>query len=222
MYKDAGQPSYTAKKGYYPKKTGYNKSLNAKVNYLIKKDNFQKKVNQANRNFATYGKNAQTMSQTTVTQRLTAIATGTGLGTRVDLNITLSSMYYKYIITGADATNVCRVLFLQAKGHWAVGSPVDADIFRQASSGGNLGYEMPVNTEAWHILVDETVGITTASDAVKVIEGTVYKFKEKTLKYSDTTSQSCTSGDIWIVTCSDSGAVSHPTISGFAKIKYYE
>lgn len=207
---------------YKPMLSKSNSSVQSKLNYLLKQNRISKSRALANRNFCQYGKNAQSMSQTTVVQRITATSVGTGLATRIDFNITLSSLYYRYFITSADTTNVCRVLIIQAKGHWPAGSPVDADIFRSASSGGTLGYEMPVNTESWYVLADHAICFTTSNDAVQMVENTIKKFPEKNLKYSSTGTQDGTSGDIFVVTCSDSGAVSHPVISGYAKLKYYE
>lgn len=214
-----GQPGYQRYKKRPYKATS---NINGKINYLMKKDKQNKMVAKANRNYATYGLSTDTVNLTSKILRITGIAAGTGLATRADQNISLSSLYYKWLLTSADATNFFRILFVQAIGSWTGTFPAGTDIFRQASGGSTNQFEMPVNTEQFHILLDITVPCTLTGDAVKVCEGTIYKFKNKTLHFNDSSASSCTGGDIYFVYASDSGIAPTPTISGFAKLKYYQ
>lgn len=197
------------------------KSLPGKVNKLVRLQKREMFNSIADRNYAQYGKSTEVAGNTAVVQRITSISTGTGLASRLDNNVRLSSLYYRYTIHLADTTNIMRFLILQAKGGWQAANPVATDIFRQASGGGATPFEMPVLTENFHILVDKTINLY-ADRPIVLTEGTIYKFPQKNIHYSSTTGTTAADGDIFVVTCSDSGAIAHPYVNGFAKLKYYE
>lgn len=207
----------------YKKKKFYRKkgSVSSKVNYLMKRDKQNKIQALSNRNYAQYGVDT-TSQQSSAIQRITAIdGASSGPATRPDLNISLSSLFYRYALIAADTTNVIRILIIQAKGSYSATSPTSSDIYRTASGGSSVDCYRAINTDAFHVLVDRLIPVSTNGEAVKVVQGEFAKFGKKHLAFNTTATNTCTAGDIFFVHCSDSGAVSHPSISGFIKLKYY-
>lgn len=209
------------KRGYqgrFKQRRGYTKqssSIPKQVAWLTKQQRITMGKEMADRNYVTYGQNA-TVDATGTIKDMTNISVGTGLGSRKDLKIKLSTLQYRFILTAADTVNTLRVLVVQAK-NTNTGSP--SDYFRSSSGGSALGYSEQANIENCYVLADH---IIHAGSQQASCEGKITRFPVKTLTYNTTLGSGITQGGIYICLWSDSNVASHPTVTGFAKLKYYD
>lgn len=190
-------------------------SIPKQVAWLTKQQKISMGKEMADRNYVTYGINS-TVDSTGNIISMTNISVGTGLGSRKDLKIKLSTLQYRFILSAADTVNTLRVLVVQAKNA-NTGSP--SDYFRSSSGGTALGYSEQANTENCYVLADHIIhsGSEQAS-----CEGKITKFPVKTLTYNTTLGNGITQGGIYICLWSDSQIASHPSVAGFGKLKYFD
>lgn len=202
--------------GRFKQRRGYTKStLPRQVAWLTRQQKITMGKELADRNYVTYGQNA-TVDGTGTIIHVTNISTGTGLASRKDLKIKLSKLEYRYIATAADTVNTIRVLIVQAKNQ-STGSP--SDYFRSSSGGTSLGYSEQANVENCYILADH---LLHAGSEQASCTGSVSRFPIKTLTFPNTNAIGVTAGAIYVCLFSDSQAASHPSVTGFCKLKYYD
>lgn len=132
--------------------------------------------------------------------------------THVGDQIELRSLYFNYYVTCADTFNVVRVLLIQTKGYVPSAA---ADIFQVSGSDSVL-------TSPYHHDYMQTGLITVLYDRLHCLDtynplqqhkGWVPMKYVKSKVQFDAGGSSVLTGDIYMITISDSSAASHPTIN---------
>lgn len=212
-YRMMGSQRYVQSKGY----RGQGRSIPRQVAWLTRQQRKARGTELAERNYVQYGISTMVDASTGSITHITNIATGTGLASRKDLKIKLSNLQYRYILTPADTVNTLRVLIVQSKA--AITGVGTGDFFRSTSGGSALGFSEPANTENCFVLADH---IIHAGDTNASCEGKITKFPQPVVEYTSTTGASVSRGGIYVLLWSDSNVVPHPTVQGFAKLKYFD
>lgn len=203
--------------GRFKQRKGYSKqSLPKQVAWLTKQQKKSRGTELAERNYVQYGIGAA-VDATGTGIHMTNISVGTGLGSRKDLKIKLSTLEYRYILTAADTVNTMRVLVVQSKA--AISGPGTGDYIRLSSGGTGVGFAEPANVENCFVLADH---IVHAGDMQGSCEGKITKFPIPTLQYTSTTGSTPSVGAIYVLIYSDSQVATHPSVNGWGKLKYFD
>lgn len=126
--------------------------------------------------------------------------------------IELSSIYFNYYVTNADTTNIVRVVLIQTRGYTPSAA---ADIFQVSGSDSVL-------TSPYHHDVMQTGLLTVLYDRLHCLDtynplqqhkGWIPMKYVKNKVQFDAGSSDVLNGDLYLITISDSSAVSHPTIN---------
>lgn len=145
-----------------------------------------------------------------ISEEMCSIAQGLTQNTRVGNRLTITGMYGNLQIIGADTTNIVRVVFY---------IPHDVDT---TLSGLNT-YGL-VDQDQVTVLYDRTFVTGTGGPS-----GHAFRIKKSftrgnrkgiAVHYSSSASTSCVKNNLKLYVVSDSGAVSHPTLSGQLRIYF--
>lgn len=153
-------------------------------------------------------------------------ALGTDYNKRVGAKITLESIYFKFLIAKSDNTNYIRLVFFQ----WFADAGNDMPTWNQLyqyytgtnpagmpellsplriSAGAQNNFKIIMNKE--FILDDD--------DPIQLISGYIDKGFKKSIMFSDTNTAHG-QNHIYMLIVSDSGVTTHPTLSGYTRLKY--
>lgn len=170
--------------------------------------------------------NATSISFTPTFYDLTEISNGTGKDRRIGSDITLTSIQFQLSFTKADTTNFIRMVLFQwypnnddSPPDWTklfqyhtVGVPVDQQELMSplAITEADVGtYKIMMNKQ---FLLD-------TEESVQLMNGFIKKGFRKNISYAGSLPTVGTN-HIYLLLVSDSGATSHPTISGHFRLRY--
>lgn len=180
----------------------------------ITKNVVSRKIEKANHLFTTSGvaSNAGAMNA------LLDITQGTGDGQRLKHQITLKSVHLNMLYTHADPTNVIRVIVFQ---YFDRAFPTLADIL-QLGTGATANYLSPFNfdnSKAFRVLYDSTK-LMNDVDRRQVHINKYIKLSKARKDVEFDGSTSAGTNRLYMLTMSDSTAISHPTYIGHVVVKY--
>jgi len=134
----------------------------------------------------------------------------------------LTYLNYRLHFLSADASNVIRIIFLRQKGYSA---PSADNILNTTTTGVGTYWIAPFTEEfntSFDLLKDKTFTLksgVTSTDYQKMLMGKIKINKQ--IKWSDASGSTPIEGAIWMYVCSDSGAVTHPTLDyGYTSLHY--
>ena len=141
-----------------------------------------------------------------ISQHLTDIFAGTSQGERVGNKVKVTGMYGHLFVNAADTTNSVRII---------VYIPKDPSI----ALAGLSFYQHP-DEDNYTILIDKYVCVSTNGPGCKMVS-LRRKYKNGiNVQFDGTGSGDRATNPIWIYAVSDSGAVSHPDMSGYLYTYY--
>lgn len=139
------------------------------------------------------------------TDHLTSIATGTSNATRIGNRIRVSRIKGQYSVVYADSTNVVRFIIARYKKQW------------EANPFAGIEVYTCLDLDDWDVLVDRFVTVGTNNPTKRFFFNKSIK-RSTQITYDDTGSNDVNVNPYFMYTVSDSGAVSHPTITGCLRI----
>lgn len=139
---------------------------------------------------------------------LTGITQGDGNVNRDGNQVRLSGLFAQMVFTAADTTNIIRVIVARYKGQYTSSPFPSTEVY-------NI-----IDLDDLDVVYDRAITIGTAGPASKMIKIKL-KFRNKNLiQFDTTTSTSVTVNPYYIYFVSDSGAVSHPEMTGQIRVYY--
>lgn len=185
-------------------------NLNKRVNYISK---YIRKMQELKNHDVSISLSPDTSETFT---NLSLIPQGDTSLTRDGNKILAKSLSYHLKLTAADSTNIVRVVFLIDKASLAltptnyletVSDPIS---FRSADS----------NVGRYKVLSDKMYVLGTDAGQVeqKYISG---HFRlNKPIDYASSSTATAIKNNIWMMTISDSGVASHPSVDGHVRVRF--
>jgi len=152
------------------------------------------------------------------------MSAGTSNNQRIGDEVSLQNLFYRFHFQVADSYNLIRFVILQLLDDDSLWGPniTYNDIFQYATAGD------PTNTKelmsplriddrqfSFNILLDKHIALDEFHPTY-IMEGYIKKFKTSKIIYNSTG----TNNQIYVCAWSDSGAIAHPSMSGYARVKY--
>lgn len=149
-------------------------------------------------------------------------AQGDGLSERSGDQIQLKKLMFRFHITGADTTNIFRVIIFRWSQNNALGAnvPVTTDILQTANVMSFYNYTNEHDTKV-RILYDKTITLSVTGDTeVDLIKGSLYgtRLGRKIIDFNAATTLG--TNQIYMLMISDSAGIPHPSIKGYWRIEY--
>ncbi len=149
---------------------------------------------------------------------LTAVATGDDRANREGIEIIGKSLNFKYVLTGADTTQLVRVMIVR---WYDADDPTINEILENVTtpSLSMVSAYQADPTHKYKILYDRTHSLVQAgSNAVAASKGAL-NLKGHKFHFSGAASTTETDA-LYLIHFSDSGAVTHPDISFFSRFRF--
>lgn len=162
----------------------------------------------------TYGAQAISTSAVgnVVDQALNTISGGSGKSARDGNQIFMSGLHGKFVIAGADTTNIIRVILYIPKDH---DDTLTADV---------LEVKDIVNMDKYTVLTDFYITTSQNGNDAKTfsIRRKFNKGKKRGIvtQWQSSTSTDFSKNPLRLYIVSDSGIVSHPALTGYIKLFY--
>lgn len=149
-----------------------------------------------------------------------SIAQGTTASTRIGMSIRLTHLKARTTITIADATQVVRVIFFRWKVSDTADAPAATELFTATGLGSySVGAPiLPVKPSRFQIIKDVTITMATNWKPVQVLEHDI------SLNWNVEYDIGVNTGKdhLYMATCSDSAAVSHPQMTHEFLVHYQD
>lgn len=174
---------------------------------------------------------SSTTSTTATVTQLTDIPQGDDVtnmfGKRQGNRIAIRSLQLKGYLTCADATNLVRVILLQWHGDAdSVGAPTQASILDTFTSSANPLNAFYVNQSnanqlaSYKILMDKRFTLTQYDSFNKYFSKIIKWKKPMELSFDNVAGTDYVNNSLWLMTFSDSSAVTHPGIEFTSRVKF--
>lgn len=159
---------------------------------------------------------------------LTALIQGINFNNRIGIRCTIDSIQLKLRFVMGDTTQYIRCVLFQWYGEGSGTPPTWYDIFQYGTGGGGLPlnqseYMSPFTVSHGTVPLYRILGdFSVTLDVDNVIQQyNLYLSKgfRKMIDFDNTTALSGT-GHIYLMIISDSGAVTHPNVSGYSRIRF--
>lgn len=162
---------------------------------------------------------ASTLSSTGVIVLLNGMSEGDSEGTREGVSITLKSYTEHLQFITADATNVMRRILVWDKQTNGA-APALSDILEDSTTLPLLSPKKWENRKRFQFLKDDILNVSTYTP--QLLSKLYLKLKGKKTNYLSNvnTSAGITSGGLYLVMFSDSGAATHPAYNYFVRMTY--
>lgn len=169
--------------------------------------------------------NGQPASLTPYLNDISDMGQGTGYDNRIGNTITVQSIQYRFVATIGDATNFMRLVLFQWKSDAQIAPTWDA-IMQFQTAGVPIGikdclspYLVSNGVSTEFKIIKDIRFLLDTDNPQQIIEGYIDKNFIKNVHYSDSSSFFGTN-HLFMMLVSDSGAVSHPTLDGFIRLRY--
>lgn len=169
--------------------------------------------------------NGSVASGFTQTVDLTPIAQGISDTQRIGDQIDLCSIQGRYALSvgAGDGTNIMRVSVVQWLEDTSVtGTPIYGDILQYSTSPADIvsPWELDKN-KRYRVLWDKLFTLVEGADtAVQIIEFYINKGFQKKIQYTNGATTGI--GKIYLMFESDSVLASHPQLSGYSRVRYFD
>lgn len=182
-----------------------NRSLNTKIRRVVK--------GLMEHKYAEALQSATAQSSTPTFTKITMPSQGDAFNNREGDEIIFSSIKGRWATIGADATNICRYIVIKWLQDDLAAPPVAADIFQSPVSIPWLS-QFIANKSArakFHVLYDSIANLSLNGTNQAIRNISIGSKKLGKVKFNPALLTG--KGTIWVITVSDSSAVTHPTIS---------
>lgn len=148
---------------------------------------------------------------------LTNTSQGSSGGTHIGDECRLKSLWFRYNVTVADASNAVRVILFIWKPNLAYAAPAALDILKTVTTPNQLTscYEED-GEDMYRILYDRVHFVS----AVGPVQTGALVTRKLNLKMDFATGSSNASNNVYVLLVSDSGAVSDPTVNFTSRISF--
>lgn len=217
--------NFAKKSNTKKKKSKANKVLTPRQANAVKRIVDSKLEAEVEKKYRDYTLDAVAISSTPVVSDISVMALGTSAQQRIGDVVELKSIQFRFQCTLADTTNYIRLILFQWKQD-AQTAPTWADIMEFESGGVPIAqyermspYSLYTSIEGSFRVIKDIRFILDTDNPVQLIEGFINKGFTKNIHYSQAASTYGVN-HLYMMMLSDSGAVSHPSIDGFIRLRY--
>lgn len=154
---------------------------------------------------------------------------GTASNEIIGADVELKSINYKFLIAKADTTNYLRMVIFQWYGDSLTDSPNWNQLFQFHTAGvpadvldASGPYLVGQGRDKMFNVITDREYLLDSDDSTIIIQGFINKGFRKRITFNDDNSPQTGVNHIYIMWVSDSGAVSHPGVTGYLRCRYYD